>query len=343
MDQKQIYFYQNTMRAISSLIILLFILLSVQVKAVESETSESDQTIFLADPTIFYDQGTYYLYGTGGKPDGNSGQGFLVYTSTDLKKWTGPHGASDGYALKKGDSFGTTGFWAPQIFTYNNKYHMAYTADEFIAIATSDSPLGPFKQDKMEKLPTPIRQIDPYVFFDDDGKIYLYHVRLTNGNRLFVAELNPDLRSIKEETLKECIAAEEKWENTQNVEWPVAEGPTIIKRDGIYYFFYSTNDFRNIDYAVGYATSRSPYGPWKKYEGNPIIDRHLLGPNGTGHGDLFIDKDGQLRYVLHTHYSNEKVGPRRTAVLTMEAVHDKGELVFKVIPGTFNILTAEGQ
>lgn len=295
----------------------------------------SDPGLFLADPTVFYDKGTYYLYGTGGGKDGSSDHGFLVYTSTDLKNWTGPEGATNGYALKKGDSYGSWGFWAPQVFTYKGKYYMAYTADEFISIATSDSPLGPFKQERIEKIPTDTRLIDPFVFFDEDGKIYLYHVRLTEGNRLFVAEMNPDLHSIKEETLTECISASEGWEDTQKVEWKVAEGPTVIKKDGLYYFFYSTNDFRNIDYAVGYATSRSPYGPWKRYEGNPIIDRHLLGHNGTGHGDLFLDKDNRYRYVLHTHYSDEKVSPRRTAMLTLQTENTSDGMIFKAIPKTF--------
>lgn len=326
------------MKVTLSLIALLFFSFLCPVINAGVAENADDPTLYLADPTIFYDQGIYYLYGTGGRVNGNSNQGFLVYTSTDLKAWTGPHGASDGYALKKGDSFGTKGFWAPQVFTYNNKYYMAYTADEFIAIASSDSPLGPFKQDEIEKLPATIRQIDPYIFFDDDGKIYLYHVRLTEGNRLFVAELNPDLRSIREETLKECISAEEKWEDTQNVEWPVAEGPTIIKRDGLYYFFYSTNDFRNIDYAVGYAVSRSPYGPWEKQKDNPIIDRHLLGTNGTGHGDLFLDKDNQLRYVLHTHYSNDQVSPRKTALISIDAIQSQGKIRYKAIADTFYFL-----
>jgi hypothetical protein len=39
-----------------------------------------DDTIYLADPTIFLDKGTYYLYGT------SSDNGFLVYQSKDLKK-----------------------------------------------------------------------------------------------------------------------------------------------------------------------------------------------------------------------------------------------------------------
>lgn len=320
------------MRITLSLLILFLFSLSC------SGSNAEAPAIYLADPTVFYDNGVYYLYGTGGKANTNSNQGFLVYTSTDLKEWAGPHGASEGYALKKGDSFGTKGFWAPQVFRYNNTYYMAYTADEFIAIASSDSPLGPFKQEKIEKLPAATKQIDPYVFFDTDGKIYLYHVRLTEGNRLFVAELNPDLRSIKDDTLKECISAEEKWENTQNVEWPVAEGPAVIKKDGHYYFFYSANDYRNIDYAVGYAQSDSPYGPWKKQEENPVIDRFLLEINGTGHGDLFFDKENQLRYVLHTHYSNDKVSPRRTAILSLEVMPSQEKTIYKVVPDTFYFL-----
>lgn len=290
----------------------------------------SAQNIYLADPTVFSENGTYYLYGTGTK------DGFQVYTSNDLKTWEGPKGATDGYALKKGEAFGTQGFWAPQVFRHKGNYYMAYTADEQIAIASSDSPLGPFRQCKIAELPSDVRQIDPYVFFDDDGKAYLYHVRLTNGNRLFVAELNDDFSAIRPETLKECISAEEGWENTQHAEWPVSEGPTVMKIEGLYYFFYSTNDFRNIDYAVGYATSASPYGPWKKYAGNPIISRQLLGRNGTGHGDIFKDEKGNLQYVFHVHHSNTEVTPRQTALITlkMEKGKDK-QTVFSIKPETF--------
>lgn len=310
---------------------LLLLLLGLSVWVQAQNKPATDPNLYLADPAIFYDNGTYYLYGTGGDSD----TGFQVYTSKDLKKWDGPAGVSDGYALKKGDSYGSAGFWAPQIFRYKDKYYMAYTADEFIAIASADSPLGPFKQNRLAKLPAEVKQIDPYVFFDEDGKIYLYHVRLTKGNRLFVAELNEDLTAIKEGTLTECISAQKDWENTQHSDWPVAEGPTVIKRDGMYYFFYSCNDFRNIDYAVGYATARSPYGPWKKQEGDPIISRQLLKKNGTGHGDLFLDANHQLQYVFHTHYSDEVVSPRQTAIVTMKTSGKKGQLIFQILPETF--------
>jgi xylan 1,4-beta-xylosidase len=273
-----------------------------------------DNNPLLADPTIFEHNGTYYLYGTKGNKN-IEGEGFLVYTSTDLKTWSGPAGAHDGYAFKKGDGYGTKGFWAPQVFEYKGMFYMAYTADENIAIAVGDSPLGPFKNDG-NAIKSDVRQIDPYVFFDN-GKVYMYHVRLQDGNRIFVAEMEADLSAIKANTLKECITATEQWEDTEKVKWTVTEGPTVLKKDGTYYLVYSANDFRNKDYAVGYATATTPYGPWKKTD-TPFISRHTVGYPGSGHGDVFYDKDGKMYYVFHTHFSDTEVAPRKTGIIPIE-------------------------
>ncbi len=270
----------------------------------------SDSVIHLADPTIFPYKGIYYLYGT---VEGATNKGFTGYRSTDLQSWSLLKNDS-GYVLKNGDAYGNSGFWAPQIFKYNKKFYMAYVANENIAIAQSDSPEGPFKQELKQPLAAPVKQIDPFVFIDDDGKKYLYHVRLVNGNKIFVAELNDDFSAVKEETLKECIDATDKWENTQQASWPVIEGPSVLKHKGVYYLFYSANDFRNPDYAVGYATSTHPLGPWKKYEGNPIISKNLLGENGTGHGDFFMIRK-KYYYVFHAHNSNSNAWPRKTAII----------------------------
>ncbi|MDB5128869.1 glycoside hydrolase family 43 protein [Mucilaginibacter sp.] len=259
----------------------------------------------LADPTIFYDEGIYYLYGTGA-PDG-----FPVYTSSDLINWT----KKEKNALQMGESYGTKGFWAPQVFKYKGKYFMAYTANEHIAIASSNSPLGPFKQSVQRPVSENGKQIDPFVFKDSDGRLYLYHVRLKDGNRIFVAQINEALDEIDETTATECIHAENGWENTNSATWPVSEGPTVVKRNGFYYLFYSANDFRNIDYSVGYAVASSPAGPWKKYKSNPILSRSITGKNGSGHGDLVKGRNGKLYYVFHTHESNEKVGKRLTAIV----------------------------
>jgi beta-xylosidase len=276
-----------------------------------------NDAIYLADPTIFVDKGMYYLYGT------SSDEGFLVYSSKDLKNWGKPVGKNKGFALKKGDAFGSKGFWAPQVFKRGNTYFMAYTADEQIAIAHSQSPLGPFVQEESRAISGIGKQIDPFVFTDSDGKNYLYHVKLDKGNRIFVAELKNDFSDVIPQTAKACLSGTEFWENTAKTDWPVTEGPTVLKKDKLYYLFYSANDFRNPDYAVGYAVSGSPVGPWVKYTGNPVISKKLLKINGTGHGDFFTDKNGQLQYVFHTHRSNRKVSPRATAVIKAGFVKDK--------------------
>ncbi|MEO6933195.1 MAG: glycoside hydrolase family 43 protein [Chitinophagaceae bacterium] len=299
------------MKRIYTIIGLYLFLVAVSPSSVNAQMDGLD-TFHLADPTIFPFGKKYYLYGTGDQGP----VGFKVYISEDLKNWK-LSDKNDGYALRKGESFGDKGFWAPQVFTYRKKFYMAYAANEQIAIAESDDPAGPFKQKVLQPLAADVKQIDPFVYFEN-GKVYLYHVRLTKGNRIFVAEMNEDLTAIKENTLKECISSILPWENTANSNWPVCEGPSVLKRDGLYYLFYSSNDFRNPDYAVGYATSETPTGPWKKFEGNPVIDRSLVGINGPGHGDFFTDQTGKLNYVLHTHNSARKVGPRNTAIIQME-------------------------
>lgn len=287
-------------------------------------------SILLADPTIFRDtDGTYYLYGT--SPDSN--KGFEAYRSDDdLVNWEGPVGALGGFVLTPQTSWGTKGFWAPQVFLHEGTYYMVYTANEQLAVATADSPCGPFTQKDKRMMPAAMKQIDPFVFFDDDGKAYLYHVRLMEGNRIFVAELDTDLRSVKEETARECIHAEDGWEDTWNAEWPVAEGPTVIKLGATYYLLYSANDFRNPDYAVGYATASSPMGPWTKR--GVMISRGNMSQNGTGHGDLLRMDDGRWQYVMHVHNSDLSPTPRRTAIVEL---HEK-DGAFAAVPSTLRML-----
>lgn len=264
--------------------------------------------LLLADPTIFTWKGVHYAFGTNGHGADN---GIPVFVSRDLENWT-----DSGTALKKGEAFGEKGFWAPQVFRYHNKFYMAYTANEQIAIAVSDQPAGPYKQEIIKPIPSDKKQIDPFVFFDE-GKIWLYHVRLDSGNRIFVGQLNKDLTDLVPGTVTKCLQAGEGWENTQRVSWPVMEGPTVIRKDNLYYLFYSCNDFRNIDYAVGVAVSSSPTGPWKRYEGNPIISRNKTWKNGSGHGDVLRVKN-KWYYVFHTHFDQQRTGPRKTFIVEME-------------------------
>lgn len=278
--------------------------------------------IYLADPTIFYDSGVYYLYGTG-----KVNEGFQVFTSRDLKHWKVPADLPGGLALHKKDVFGDGSFWAPQVFKSGRTYYMAYAADEHIAIAQAPSPLGPFTQKTKAPLETGTKAIDPFVFTDRDGSRYLYFVRLEKGNRIYMARLSDDLTHIESGSIRSCLNAvdhPQRWENLAHKTWTVTEGPTVIRHKGLYYLFYSGNGFRSIWYAVGYAVSASPEGPWKKYAGNPVLDKELVGENGPGHGDFFKSANGNYWYVFHTHYSPDRIGPRKTALIKGRFVNGRG-------------------
>lgn len=266
-------------------------------------------TLPLADPYVMLHDGLYYIYGT------NVGTGFDVYTSKDLQYWK----RESNLALSNNDSYGEDRFWAPEVYYVEkeNKFYMFYSTEEHICVATSDSPLGPFKQDVKEAIREE-KSIDTSVFLEEDGKAYLYFVRFTDGNVIWCAELQEDLKKIKEETLTQCLVATEDWE----VIWPkVVEGPSVFKQNGTYYMMYSANSYESQDYAVGYATADSPLGPWKRYEGNPILHKYdnLV---GVGHGAPFTDKEGKMHYVFHTHKSQTEIHPRTSHFVDMTI--DKG-------------------
>ncbi len=263
----------------------------------------------LADPFVLKHEGMYYIYGTSGtSPD----EGIPVYRSADMVNWEGPVGkAGNGNALMKGQSYGTAGFWAPNLVYSNNRFYMFYTANEHIAVASSDSPLGPFTQTDQKPLHESVKEIDPHVFVDDDGKKYLYFVRLINGNRTYGAELNDDWQSVKENTVQVCITQSQDWEIVSGAQWPVTEAPAMIKHRGLYYLFYTANDFRSPDYNVGYATASSPLGPWTKFTGNPLFKK-TDSTQGTGSCEFLPAGAGKWFMFLHAHYSQQSVGPRRT-------------------------------
>ena len=271
----------------------------------------SAQTLTLADPTIFSHDGLYLLAGT---DDVNNG--FTLYTSSDLVHWTGNGGKAKGKRLLyKDDSYGTGSFWAPQLFCIGDSFGLAYAANEHVAIAFSKDIAGPYRQTKQCAVYEDTKTIDPFVFVDDDSTAYLFHVRLTGENAIWVSYLNDDMQTIRSSGSRKCVSAVSSWENTTGG-YAVCEGPTVIKDDGMYYMLYSCNDYQNIEYAVGYAYAKSPLGPWTKASG-PILSRHHIGINGTGHGDLFQDAEGQWWYVFHVHASNTKVQSRRTMLIPL--------------------------
>lgn len=272
----------------------------------------------LGDPFILLHNGTYYAYGT------NAEDGIEVYTSDDLNKWK----KETKLALHKNDTWANRWFWAPEVYYVNGKFYMYFSADEHIAVAVSDSPLGPFKQENKKPMLLGEKAIDNSLFIDDDGKAYLFFDRFNDGLNIWVAELTDDLLSIKEETMHPCIHVSQSWEEV----WPrVNEGPFVIKRNGLYYMTYSANSYESPFYGIGCATTDNIMGEWTKYEENPLLQKpgDLV---GVGHSATFTDKEGNLRIVFHAHRDKNNIHPRAMYISDVYFQHENGVDKMKVNP-----------
>lgn len=306
----------------------------------EGEAVTKTQRIFYADPTIYLENGIYYLTGTS-QVGNHSSRGFTVLMSEDLRTWRTDN--SDPYRFiigpEWGNTFGTGGFWAPQwVKTDDGTYRFLYTANEQTAIAEADAPTGIFTQAEAQAIDPSCGNIDPFLFRDDDGKYYLYHVRFGGGNFIWSAEFDMEKGKIEASTLTKCLDLTEPWERMYNYDtsW-IMEGPTVVKWDGVYYLFYSANHFMDPDYAVGYAVAATPQGPWTKYAGNPIIRRDIVGEKGSGHGDVFRGKDGNYYYVYHVWGDNDNPHARQTRIVPL--IREKGEDgIYKISVDASNII-----
>ena len=237
----------------TALSLFAFLFIPGFVTAAPTAGASASREILYADPTIYSENGRYYLTGTrNAQPPG-----FALLESDNLRDW---HALEPGaLILGAGDgSFGTSRFWAPQIFKEGAEYFLTYTADEQVALARSQVLGGPYRQNNIGPIDNSERNIDSYLFRDDDGRYYLYHVRFRRGNFLWVAEFDLATNRIKPGTLAQCFGQTEEWEATNSFRSaPIMEGPSVLKLKGKYYLFYSANHYRSVDYAVGCTLART--------------------------------------------------------------------------------------
>ena len=301
--------------------------------------TERKQKILYADPTIFYDNGKYYMSGTS-QVGNQASRGFTILMSDDLQEWTS--GVSDTYRFilgpEWGSVYGTSGFWAPQWYKESGKYYFLYTANEHVAISQASDITGYFCQETVAPIDASEGNIDPYLFKDEDGTYYLYHVRFGGGNFSWVGKYDMEAGRIESTTLTKCMELTEPWERMYNYDtsW-IMEGPTVVKWDNVYYLFYSANHYKDPDYAVGYATALSPMGPWTKYSGNPIIRRDIVGEKGSGHGDIFEGKNGRYYYVYHVWGEGDNPDARQVRIVPLiREMGDDG--IYKISADIDNII-----
>lgn len=278
-----------------------------------------------ADPFILFDDGVYYAYGT------FSEDGIGVATSVNLDTWRFGVGKSqDNLALNKADSFGDRRFWAPEVYKVGQKYIMYYSADLHTCAAVAESPLGPFRQIERKPLFAEPGTIDNSLFFDRDGKPWMVFVKFDHGNVIYVTEMEADCLHVKPGTLKRILSAEEPWERS-NPKCRVSEGPFVVYEKGRYILTYSANDYRDVNYGVGYATAERPEGPWVKSATNPILQGNW-GLKGTGHHSLFKDRQGNWRMAFHAHNgaTPNKIHPRCMYVADLAISGDEGRTELRV-------------
>jgi len=222
--------------------------------------------------------------------------------------------------------------WAPDAAYKNGTYFLYFPVRDKnkdkhglgtfrIGVATSKSPMGPFKAE-----PAPIKlaySMDPAVFTDDDGKSYMYFGGIWGGQLQRwatgkfdpngsdtdlhqddkpalsgkVARMTPDMKQLAEKP-RDAVILDTNGKPVLGGQHDKRffEASWMFKRDGKYYYTYSTGDTHFLNYAIG----KSPYGPFR-YTG------HILQPvqGWTSHHSI-IKADGKWwLFYADTQISNK--------------------------------------
>jgi beta-xylosidase len=246
-----------------------------------------------------------------------------MITSRDLVHWE-----RAGHVLEQHPDEKSGFFWAPEVATDGKRFYLYYSPGgrrpglQFhIRCAASDRPEGPYRD-----VGTPLTElaknpfaIDAHAFRDDDGQWYMFYAtdfldfsdHYHRGTALVVDRMAS--MTTLEGNPKVVKRATRPWQLFQRqrdmygtvADWYTLEGPTVIKRHGTYYLFYSGGCFENDTYGVDVLTAPHPLGPWT--EPTPALTK--LGPQvvrtipgkviGPGHNSIVTAPDGTDYFVYH--------------------------------------------
>jgi beta-xylosidase len=244
-----------------------------------------------ADPSVLQAGSQTFLYGT------NAGStNVQVARSNDLVHW-----AMLADALPDLPAWVQAGYtWAPSVAALGGArgyvlYFVAHdraSGRQCIGVASSPRPEGPFQSPGARPLLCQVDlggSIDPAAFVDDDGGRYL--LWKNDGNccqlpvALWIQPLTDDGLSLSGSAVR-LLSPDQAWEGT------VVEAPSLSKRDGQYYLWYSANSYLSTQYAIGYATSATLLGPYRKTTG-PLLATSTTGGAALGPGgeDILAQSD----------------------------------------------------
>lgn len=290
----------------------------------------------IGDPYVLKVEDQYYMYATS-EPH----VGFKVWQSDDLVNWEEQVELAYNHELQE-DKWAIGDFWAPEVTEYEKQFYMVYSAREYvgslkIAIAVSDSPLGPFEDVAVDIIPEEGSYIDGHIFIDEgSGQPYLYYVKdnfenIIDGDhvsQVYVREMSDDLLTVEgEETL--LLTPDQSWE-TPYGEYQWNEGPYVLEEEGTYYLMYSANYFASPLYAVGYATADNPLGPFEKAEENPILSEDVEnGISGPGHNSVTVGLDNETLYTIY-HMHTDPTEPSGDRKVGMDLIYiENGKLIIE--------------
>jgi len=237
--------------------------------------------------------------------------------------------------------------WAPDAAFKNGTYFLYFPVkdknDVFkIGVATSKSPVGPFKAQK-EAIKNSY-SIDPCVFKDKDGSFYMYFggiwggqlqrwntdtydpkgkLRAKNEAAILprVAKLRGDMLEFSE-VPKQIKIVDEKGQLflESNNDKRFFEAAWVHQYKGKYYFSYSTGDTHNICYAIG----DNPYGPFT-YKG--VVLKPVEG--WTNHHSI-VEFKGKWYLYYHDVQISGKTHLRNVKVT--ELTHNADGTIQTIIP-----------
>lgn len=262
---------------------------------------------------------------------------WTVFSTTDLKTFTEypcPLHASD-FAWSKGEA------WASQVIERNGKFYWYVTVEnnesdpgKCVAVAVSDSPVGPFHDalgkplvsNSMTTQPRPDMwwdDIDPTVFIDTDGQAYLYW-----GNSACywaklkenMVELDGEIHRVEFQVNPSNLSTPSDPSNpstTPPLPFTYTEAPWIHKRGDWYYLSFA----QDWPEKLGYAMSHSIEGPWV-YCG---ILNELSGNSNTNHHGIF-EFQGEWYVVYHNGALPDGCGFRRSVCLDRIFYNEDGTM-----------------
>lgn len=214
-----------------------------------------------------------------------------VRVSRDLINWkeTG-HCLTRESQIDLEGSASSSGIYAPTIRYHQGRFYMVTTnmahydgkSAETFFVFTDDLEAG-----WSDPIPVKQKGIDPSLFFDDDGKVYMQSA----VSFLFGMEAGIIQSEINIET-GEIIGETRRLWNGTGERYP--EGPHIYKKNGYYYLMIAEGGTSN-NHMVTIARSRDIWGPYENCPENPILtnktfDRARI--EGIGHADLVDDPFG---------------------------------------------------